>query len=77
MQVEEKRESDSKELVSSYNLIEEEFKLCSEGCKAIGSEGANCINTCTERFSGSVQNLYESFYRNRVGNRKEYKKARA
>lgn len=76
LQVEDRRNADANELTGAYNLIEEEFKLCNEGCKNVGTEGTACTNTCTDRFTNSVQGLYDAFYKTRVGGRKEYKKAR-
>lgn len=35
--VEDRREAEAKELHGAYSLVEEEFKLCNEGCKNVGA----------------------------------------
>jgi hypothetical protein len=75
-QVEDRRSADATHLTGAYTLVEEEFKTCNESCKGSAADPLPCINACTEKFTGSVQNLYEAFYKARVGSRKEYKKAR-
>ena len=65
---------DSTKLSSDYVLIEEEYKLCSEGCKQSGqADIVACNSKCGEIFMGSIKALYDNFYKKKVGSRKEYK----
>ena len=63
-------------LGQDYNIIEEDYKLCSEGCKQAREGESNCNAKCGAAFSNSVKLLYDNFYRKRVGGRKEYKKVK-
>lgn len=61
--------------MNNYTIVEDDFKLCKEGCKNQGKpQEITCGNKCNEKFSSSIKLLYDTFYKNRVGHRKEYKK---
>jgi hypothetical protein len=69
--------NEANSLLNDYNMIEEEYKLCSEGCKQLAGDDLNACNSkCGQTFSGSIKALYDNFYKKRVGARKEYKKAK-
>ena len=73
--IERQTDAEATVLGTDYVVVEDEYKLCGEGCKQMIGEEANlCANRCGEAFSNSIQQLYSKFYKQKLGKRKEYKK---
>lgn len=55
-------------------MIEEDYKLCEEGCRVQG-DPEGCSKSCANNYGSAIKMLYDNFYKEKVGKRKEYKSA--
>jgi hypothetical protein len=57
--------------------LEDELTICRYDCKQVGTEKVEeCMRKCQDGYVGGAMEIYEGYYREKVGNRKEYEALR-